>query len=325
MSVINLEQASKGLLDFHNHSTYSDGGDTPSQLVERAKEYGVSAMALTDHHVIGGLPEFRNACEELDILGIPFGTEIGVELPQEILEEGDNDSPDMVILGRNPRNVEAKIQEYQAILQEDRANRFLPETFERMIERGFDIPRLPSDIKTANPERLNELTEDLKRNMAKGENLGKLIDYIHSVDSSIRREDIEEQPGKYANKFFAIGQPGYVKRLEGFSLSDAKTLSEAMNCKLGIAHPGGEYGFLSDSVLYHMIEKGTHIIETRNYFNTPEQNVRFDKIAGEHNLTRSGGSDCHGDNSPFKIGMYDRPQNQVPKEVLEELWESLPE
>ena len=63
----------------------------------------------------------------------------------------------------------------------------------------------------------------------------------------------------------------------------------------------------------------------RNYFNSPEQNAQFDKLAEERRLIRSGGSDCHGDNGPFKIGMYDRPQNQLPEEVFEELWGSLPE
>ncbi|MEK6859642.1 MAG: hypothetical protein AABX54_02395 [Nanoarchaeota archaeon] len=65
-------------------------------------------------------------------------------------------------------------------------------------------------------------------------------------------------------------------------------------------------------------------MEIRNYFNSPEQNAKFDGLAREHSLVRAGGSDCHGDKGPFKIGIHDRPQNQLPKDILEELWDNLP-
>ena len=45
-----IKRYSDGLLDFHNHSTASDGGDTPSQLVKRAKEAGVKLIINTDSH-----------------------------------------------------------------------------------------------------------------------------------------------------------------------------------------------------------------------------------------------------------------------------------
>ena len=79
-----IKEYNSGLLDFHNHSTHSDGQDTPYQLVERAKRHGVSAMALTDHNVISGLGEFNVACNRLGILGIPFGVEIYFDLPDDV-------------------------------------------------------------------------------------------------------------------------------------------------------------------------------------------------------------------------------------------------
>jgi len=123
---------------------------------------------------------------------------------------------------------------------------------------------------------------------------------------------------------FAVGCPAYAKRIDNWSVGDAVKLADAMNCRLFIAHPGGEYGFLSDATLGHFIEKGVKGIEVRSYFNTPEQNARFDRLAEIYSLTRSGGSDYHGPTGAFKIGIHDRPQNQVPREILEELWESLP-
>lgn len=50
--------------DFHSHSTASDGVLSPSELVARAAEYGVDALALTDHDTLAGLEEARVAAGE---------------------------------------------------------------------------------------------------------------------------------------------------------------------------------------------------------------------------------------------------------------------
>ena len=44
-------------VDLHTHSTYSDGTYTPKELVAYAKEKGLSALALTDHDTLAGVPE----------------------------------------------------------------------------------------------------------------------------------------------------------------------------------------------------------------------------------------------------------------------------
>lgn len=97
-----------------------------------------------------------------------------------------------------------------------------------------------------------------------------------------------------------------------------------MNCRLFIAHPGGEFGSLSDSALNYLIEQRVPGIEIRSYFNSAEQNQKFEGLATKHHLLKSGGSDCHGDKGPFKIGCYDQPQNQLPTDLFEQLWFNLP-
>lgn len=39
--------------DLHMHTTYSDGKLTPEELVAKAKEAGLSYMAITDHDTVG--------------------------------------------------------------------------------------------------------------------------------------------------------------------------------------------------------------------------------------------------------------------------------
>ena len=50
-------------VDLHCHSTISDGALTPRDLVRRAAEKGVDALALTDHDNLDGLDEARAAAD----------------------------------------------------------------------------------------------------------------------------------------------------------------------------------------------------------------------------------------------------------------------
>ena len=45
--------------DLHCHSHYSDGKQSPSFLLARAKEKGVTHLALTDHDCVDGIEELK--------------------------------------------------------------------------------------------------------------------------------------------------------------------------------------------------------------------------------------------------------------------------
>lgn len=61
--------------DLHNHTTASDGSLTPSELVAKASEIGLKAVAVTDHDTIDGLAEALAAGKEHGIDVVP-GIEI---------------------------------------------------------------------------------------------------------------------------------------------------------------------------------------------------------------------------------------------------------
>ena len=54
------------LVDFHMHSIFSDGVETPKDLLQHAIDCNVSMMALTDHDEIDGIQALRAAQKELD-------------------------------------------------------------------------------------------------------------------------------------------------------------------------------------------------------------------------------------------------------------------
>ena len=47
--------------DLHTHSTFSDGTFSPTEIVLKAKEIGLDAVALCDHNTVAGLDEFVSA------------------------------------------------------------------------------------------------------------------------------------------------------------------------------------------------------------------------------------------------------------------------
>jgi predicted metal-dependent phosphoesterase TrpH len=49
------------MIDLHSHSTASDGSLSPAALVALAQKRGLSALALTDHDTVAGLPEAEAA------------------------------------------------------------------------------------------------------------------------------------------------------------------------------------------------------------------------------------------------------------------------
>ena len=56
-----------GTIDLHVHSTASDGSLAPEAVVKRARAAGLTAIALTDHDTLGGIPEALAAGERFGV------------------------------------------------------------------------------------------------------------------------------------------------------------------------------------------------------------------------------------------------------------------
>ena len=68
------------MIDLHTHSTFSDGTFTPTDLLKLAERVGLSAVALSDHNTVDGLPEFLAAGEHSPVEAVPgveFSTDYG--------------------------------------------------------------------------------------------------------------------------------------------------------------------------------------------------------------------------------------------------------
>jgi error-prone DNA polymerase len=84
--------------ELHCHSSYSflDGASSPADLVAEAAARGLTALAITDHDGMYGVPQFAQAAARLrSQSGIQLGTVFGAELSLD-LPGGQNGIPDPV-------------------------------------------------------------------------------------------------------------------------------------------------------------------------------------------------------------------------------------
>lgn len=96
------------MIDLHCHSIYSDGLLSPKALLERAKEAGLSMLALTDHDTLAGIAELQSLNDST--LCIIPGIELSVQWKKY----------DVHILGLN---VDVNAPELQAIIHEQQERR----------------------------------------------------------------------------------------------------------------------------------------------------------------------------------------------------------
>ncbi|WP_027208824.1 PHP domain-containing protein [Butyrivibrio hungatei] len=67
-------------IDLHTHSTYSDGTFSVEELIDRAHEKGLAAIALTDHDTVDGIDEaVKYAAEKYPDLEVIPGVELSTE------------------------------------------------------------------------------------------------------------------------------------------------------------------------------------------------------------------------------------------------------
>ena len=191
------------MIDLHTHTTFSDGSLTPTQLVEEAAAMGLSAVAVTDHDTVDGLPEALAAGERLGIEVIP-GVEINLE--------HDRVTMDMLgyfLAGRPSDELQEELAELRAYRDERNAR-----MLERLAELG--MPLDPGDLAAA----------------AENGAVGR----PHIGEAMVRRgyaSSISEAFELYLRR----GAPAWVDRRR-LSLGRALKLLRASGALPVIAHPG---------------------------------------------------------------------------------------
>lgn len=257
-------------VDFHVHSTASDGTCSPSELTEKAK--GFAAIALTDHDNCDGLEDWK---------GIP-----GIELS---IEPGEGfDKFHLLGLGIDPLNTGLKDFLRRVLDGRNGRNARIIENFRRL---GIEMPDVES---YAHGEVL-----------ARPHFARWLVDHGHAADirdafakyllpdSPVATRCYEERwhpPQEEA--FRAIHEAGglCVMAHPKYWRTDWKTT-------------GPDYA-AAERELAALKERGLDGVEALYQANTNEENIAFTRIATKLGYLKTAGSDFHGANKPtIPLGM----------------------
>ncbi len=274
-------------VDLHLHSRFSDGSDSPTEIVNAAADLGLTGVALTDHDTLDGIPEAATAAARR---GIEFigGTELSVSWRNQsmhmlvyFLEPGPGPLPDRLEALRESRH--NRNLEITAIL----AGLGLEITF-------AEVQREAGDGVVGRPHFAGVL-------MAKG--------YVASVAEAF-------------DHYLAAGRPAYVPRMR-LTAEEAIGLARATRAVAVIAHPhtlqlrSTEFaeGFRE------LADLGLGGIEAHYSEYTAEMRTRLAEMCSELGIVATGGSDYHGTYKPGLAIGTGRGDLRVPDEALQRLRE----
>lgn len=272
-------------VDLHLHSNASDGTDPPGVVVQKAAAAHLTAIALTDHDTLFGIPEAQDAASALPIELIP-GVELSVDhdgvkihMLAYFLEPGPGalqDRLEMLRLGRDVRNEK------------------IVETLNRL---GYAITM-----------------EDVRRYSA-----GDAVGRPHIADALVGAGMIGDRSEAFRD-LLGDGGLAYAER-DRLTATEAITLATESGGVTSIAHPLTiDPGSTTlRSIFEDLREIGLAGIEAYYSEHPPHIRAQLAGVAAELGLVATGGSDCHGAGKPgLEIGTG-RGDLVIPDSVLEEL------
>jgi predicted metal-dependent phosphoesterase TrpH len=273
------------VIDLHVHSVYSDGTDTPAELVQLAVARGLTAMALTDHDTVGGVEPLLEAAASSPIEPVP-----GIELSAECARGT------MHILGY-----------------------FIDHTCSALLGK---IERVQSGREVRNTEilkKLNKLGYVLLWSDVQKQAGCDVIGRPHFAEALVERGHVKSRKAAF-ELLLAKGRPAYADR-DRYTASECIDLIHRAGGVSVLAHPATIY--MPDDELKGLVkgmkEQGLGGIEVYYAEHKPENFKKFRNWAKEFDLICTGGTDYHGANSPdLKLGTG-FGQLRVPDEALDQL------
>lgn len=247
--------------DLHTHSVFSDGTDTPEELVARAEALGLSALALTDHNSVAGLPRFLNAAEGSAVEAVP-----GIEFSTEY-RGGDLH---ILALFVRPEHYDA-VNELVAIpdRRKRESNLALAESLTR-AGYPIDYAALESSTPGGHVNRAH-FGRELVR-----------LGYAGSVEEAFQRF-LKERCGYYTppKQLDALETVAFIRQIGAVCV---------------LAHPWLNLKNAPDLEVFleQAVPAGLDGMEVRYSKFTPEQSNLALEIAQRHGILPSGGSDYHG-------------------------------
>lgn len=248
--------------DLHMHSTASDGGYSPRELVKKCAEVGLEYIALTDHDTVAGISEAIEAGKEYGITVIP-----GIEFSTKY----NGKSVHMLGYGIDYKNEELlKMLEEQRHMRSERLNKIIA--------------------------KLKKVNIQLKREdvleFVDGGSIGRPHVALALVKHGYVR-DVKEAFDRY----LAEGKPCYVEKEKEMAPEEAIEWIHRTGGVAIIAHPV----YYGDDALIERLVSRYHLdgIEVYHRDHDKEAVCHYERLTDElekkyaRPLLRTGGSDFH--------------------------------
>jgi predicted metal-dependent phosphoesterase TrpH len=258
-------------IDLHTHSTYSDGTDKPSELINKALAAGITTIGLTDHDSISGWQEATNSLRP-GISLVP-GAEISCQTADGI---------SVHILG----------------LLFDSSNRELMNTLEKTRENRHG--RMGKIIARINEAGIDITMSDVLAQLSDGATLGR----PHLADALVKKGVVASRDEAFT-QMLHNNSKYYVSHYSP-TPEAAIALIKAAGGVSVIAHPMASHRgrTISLETFGSLIDSGLDGIEVDHRDHSPDEKKQLISLANGSNLVMTGASDYHGNGKLNSLGEY---------------------
>jgi predicted metal-dependent phosphoesterase TrpH len=252
------------VIDLHCHTLHSDGTDTAERLALLGDDARLTALCLTDHDTLGGIPDFLATQPRVKVRLL-----VGTELSCQFLGRS------LHVLGLlvNPSDhrFQQRLEELRG-RREDRNHRMVTRLAELGCPITYDEVRAQSDT--------------------------PLLSRVHFAKALALRGFVRRAPEAFA-RLIGDDCPGFVPR-EELSPSEAATWIREAGGVPVVAHPGrfAGGGFRWEDAMADLQRQGLEGLEGYyGEYRAAEQRY-FVALAARLGMVVTGGSDYHGTHKP---------------------------
>lgn len=248
-------------IDLHIHTNFSDGETSPQGIVQMALRKGLSAIAITDHDTMEGIADAQQAAMGTDLEVVP-----GIELSTCWKGRAVH------LLGYYFDTEDEEFHRQLEWVQEGRKLRN-EQVLEKLIELGCEVS-------------MEELLTIAGSGLVGRPHLAKLLikkGYAGTMEEAFRR-------------YLGAGAKAYVSR-RSLMVADAVEMLHRARGVAVVAHPctlGYSFQELAKEVM-QMAALGIDGLEVFYPKHSKEFVKKLRKLAEEHTLITTGGSDYHSE------------------------------
>lgn len=259
------------MIDLHTHTNFSDGTDTPTELINKALASGITTLAITDHDSISGWDEAIAALRPG--LSLVPGAEISCQT---------TDGISVHVLGLLFDSNHVELMNTLSRTRENRHGR-MEKIIARINEAGIDISMA-----------------DVLEQLSDGATLGR----PHLADALVKKGVVASREEAFT-QMLHNNSKYYVSHYSPSPEAAIKLIKEAGGVAV-IAHPMASHRgrVISYETFGSIINSGLDGIEVDHRDHTPDEKKELINLAKEFDLVMTGSSDYHGNGKLNMLGEY---------------------